>query len=91
VKDTARLHVDVSNIRDEEEINILSGRERLSSILIYMLPNVNFISSLSSILSAKKLKDKEHRTPIRRTCNFNVCYVRKRHISMLWDVKISQG
>jgi hypothetical protein len=54
VKDAARLHVDVSNIRDEEEINTLSGRDRLSFILIYMLPNVNFISPLSSILSAKK-------------------------------------
>jgi hypothetical protein len=88
VKDTL-AYVGVYNIRDEEEINTLSIRERMSFILIYMHRNVNFISPLSWILSAKNWREK-HRTPIRRTCNFNAYCVHKRHINLLWDVKIYQ-
>jgi hypothetical protein len=41
------LYVDISKIPDEEKINILSAREQTISILIYIIPNVNFISPLS--------------------------------------------
>jgi hypothetical protein len=41
------LYVDVSKIPVEEKINTLSAREQTIFILIYKIPNVNFISPFS--------------------------------------------